>query len=180
MLLHAFAKNWWLVLLRGLAAIAFGIIAMTWPGITIVFLLVCYGAYALADGLIALIAACIGGAVAPRWWLVLAGLLGLAAGAITLLYPGLTAAVIITFLGIWGVVRGCFEIVGAIKLRKELDNEWMHILSGILSIAVGVFLFMAPGAGAIVMAWTLGAFAVAFGLLQVGFAFRLRKHAIPA
>src|SRR6478735_8160491 len=145
MLANVLARNWWLVLLRGIAAIIFGIIAMTWPGVTLVFLMVCYGAYALIDGVFALIAACTGGTVAPRWWLVLVGLLGLAAGAATLLYPGLTAAVMLTFLAIWCVVRGVFEIIGAISLRKEIDNEWMLILSGILSIVVGIFFLASPG-----------------------------------
>ena len=180
MLLHALANNWWLLLLRGLAAIAFGLIAMTWPGITLIFLLVCYGAYALADGVIALIAACTGGTVAPRWWLVLVGLLGLAAGIVTLAYPGLTAIVMLNFLAIWCVFRGVLEIIGAITLRKEIENEWMLILSGVLSIIVGIFLLAQPGLGLVMLLWTLGAFGIAFGLLLVGFSFRLRKHAVAA
>jgi uncharacterized membrane protein HdeD (DUF308 family) len=180
MLVHTLARNWWLVLLRGLAAIAFGVLAMAWPGITLVFLLVCYGAYALADGIIALIAACTGGTVAPRWWLVLVGLFGLAAGVVTLLYPGLTAVLMLNFLAIWCVVRGLFEIIGAIALRKEIDNEWMLVVSGILSILVGLFLLASPGVGLVVLLWTLGAFGIAFGLLLVGLSLRLRKHVIPA
>ncbi len=180
MLLQTLANNWWLVLLRGLAAIAFGLIAMTWPGITLIFLLVCYGAYALADGVIALIAACTGGTIAPRWWLVLVGLLGLAAGIVTLAYPGLTAVVMLNFLAIWCVIRGVLEIIGAVTLRKEIDNEWMLILSGILSIIVGAFLIAQPGIGIVVLIWTLGAFGIAFGLLFVGFAIRLRRHARQA
>lgn len=180
MLLHLLAKNWWLVLLRGLVAVAFGFVAMTWPGITLIVLAICYGAYALTDGIIALIAACAGGTIAPRWWLVLVGLLGLAAGIVTLMYPGLTAVVMLNLLAIWCVVRGVFEIVGAITLRKEIDNVWMLVLSGVLSILVGIFLLAQPGVGLMVLLWTLGAFGIAFGLLLIGFAFRLRRVARPA
>jgi uncharacterized membrane protein HdeD (DUF308 family) len=177
MLLHLLAKNWWLVLLRGLAAIAFGIVALTWPGITLVALMLVYGIYAVADGVMALIAACAGGTIAPRWWLVLIGLLGLAAGAFTLVYPGITAVLILGILAAWCVVRGIFEIIGAIRLRKEIDNEWMLVVSGILSVIVGAVLLARPITGVFALVWLLGIFGIASGLLLIGFAFRLRKHA---
>jgi uncharacterized membrane protein HdeD (DUF308 family) len=176
-MLNQLAKNWWLVLLRGLAAIAFGLIALASPGITLIALMVIYGAYALADGIVALIAACVGGAIAPRWWLVFIGLLGIAAGLYTLVYPGIAALVILNILAIWCIIRGVFEIVGAIRLRKEIDNEWMLAMSGILSVLVGIFLLARPVAGVVALIWALGIFGIVFGLLLIGFAFRLRKHA---
>lgn len=182
MLLHLLAKNWWIVLLRGIAAMLFGIIALAWPGITLVALMLVGAVYALADGLFALFAAVAGGTMAPRWWLALAGVLGIVAGALTFLYPGLTALVMLTFLAAWCVVRGLFEIIGAIQLRKEIENEWMLILNGLVSLLAGILLLAWPGAGLVAAVWCLGVYGLACGLLLTGLALRLRKHqrALPA
>jgi uncharacterized membrane protein HdeD (DUF308 family) len=133
-MLHALAKSWWLVLLRGIAAIVFGVLAFVWPGLTLLTLVLFYGAYALVDGAFALIAAFTGGAKpVPTWWLIVVGLAGIAAGLATFLWPGITALVLLVFIGAWAIVHGIFEIIGAIKLRKEIDNEWWLILAGALS-----------------------------------------------
>ena len=176
LLLQTLAQNWWLILLRGICAILFGLLAFTWPGMTLWVLVVLYGIYALMDGVLALVAACSGGNVAPRWWLILIGLLGLAVGCMTFFYPGVTAMVLLMFIGFWSIIQGVFAIAGAIQLRKEIDNEWLLILNGILSILFGVFVLISPGAGALAIAWVIGAYAVAFGILLVGFSMRLRKH----
>ena len=127
-MLHALAKSWWLLLLRGIAAIIFGILAFVWPGLTLVTLVLLYGAFALVDGVISLIAAFTGSAKPmPTWWLVVVGLLGIAAGIVTFAWPGITAILLILFIGAWALVHGIFEIIGAIQLRKEIDNEWMLI-----------------------------------------------------
>src|SRR5215831_14814800 len=124
-MLHALAKCWWLVLLRGIAGIVFGVLAFMWPGLTLITLVLFYGAYALVDGVIALIAAFTGAPKpVPTWWLVVVGLLGIAAGLVTFLWPGITALVLIFFIGGYAVAHGIFEIIGAIKLRHEIDNEW--------------------------------------------------------
>jgi uncharacterized membrane protein HdeD (DUF308 family) len=165
-ILHALARNWWLLLLRGLVSILFGVLAFIWPGITLLSLVIIYGAYALADGIFAIIAAFRGeGGPAPRWWLVLVGLMGIA--ALTLLM----------LIGAWALVRGIFEIVGAIRLRKEIDNEWMLILSGIISVLFGAYMLLAPGAGALALIWVIGAYAIIAGVLLVALAFKLRSHA---
>ena len=130
-MLHALAKSWWLLLLRGIAAIIFGILAFVWPGLTLVTLVLLYGAFALVDGVISLIAAFTGSAKpVPTWWLVVVGLLGIAAGIVTFAWPGITAILLVLFIGAWALVHGIFEIIGAIQLRKEIDNEWMLILGG--------------------------------------------------
>lgn len=178
MLLHGLAKNWWLLLLRGIAAIIFGILAFAWPGITLLSLVILYGAYALVDGVLSIAAAIGGGGgAAPRWWLVVVGLLGIAAGLLTFFWPQITALVLLMFIGVWALIHGVFEIIGAIRLRKEIDNEWMLILSGALSVLFGAAMLVMPGAGALALIWVIGAYSIIFGILFVGFAFRLKKHA---
>lgn len=177
--LHALAKNWWLLLLRGIAGILFGLLAFVWPGITLLSLVFLYGAYALLDGIFAISAAMRGGTGA-RWWLALIGVLGIVAGLLTFLWPGMTALVLAMFIGAWSLVHGVLEIIGAIKIRKEIDNEWWLILSGALSALFGLILLIMPGAGALALVWIIGAYAIVFGALLVGFAFRLKKHGAAA
>lgn len=182
-MLHALAKNWWLLLLRGIASIVFGVLAFVWPGLTLVTLVLFYGAFALVDGVIALVAAFSGGAKpAPTWWLVVVGLLGIAAGIATFLMPGITALLLIIFMGAWALVHGIFEIVGAIQLRKEIDNEWMLILSGIVSVLFGLIVLIAPGAGALGLIWAIAAYSIVFGITFIALALRLKnhKHKAPA
>lgn len=175
--LHMLAKNWWLVLLRGIVSILFGLVAFAWPGLTLFTLVLFYGAFALVDGIIALASAFTGGAKpVPTWWLVLVGIAGIAAGIITFLWPGLTAIVLVIFIGAWALVHGIFEIIGAIKLRKEIDNEWMLILAGVISVVFGLLVLFAPGAGALGLIWAIAAYSIVFGVLLIGLSFRLRKH----
>ena len=176
-MLHALAKSWWLLLLRGIAAIIFGILAFVWPGLTLVTLVLLYGAFALVDGVISLIAAFTGSAKpVPTWWLVVVGLLGIGAGIATFVMPGITAILLILFMGAWALVHGIFEIIGAIQLRKEIDNEWMLILSGVVSVLFGVIVLIAPGAGALGLIWAIAVYSIVFGISFVALAFRLRNH----
>jgi uncharacterized membrane protein HdeD (DUF308 family) len=177
--LHLLARNWWLLLLRGIVAVLFGLLAFAWPGLTLISLILLYGAYAGADGILALAAAVRGGTVAPRWWLVLVGLLSLGAAVATFLYPGLTALVLLTFIGVWAIARGVLEIIGAIQLRKEIENEWLLVLSGLMSVVFGALVLARPGAGALALVWIIAAYAIVLGVLLIGFAFRLRGH-LPA
>jgi len=181
-MLHALAQGWWLLLLRGIAAIVFGVLAFVWPGLTLVTLVLFYGAFALVDGVIALVAAFTGGAKPlPTWWLVVVGLLGIAAGIATFVMPGITAILLVLFMGVWALVHGIFEIIGAIQLRKEIDNEWMLILSGVVSVLFGIIVLIAPGAGALGLIWAIAAYSIVFGISFVALALRLRnhKHAAP-
>ena len=175
-MVHALAKNWWLLLLRGIAAIIFGLLALAWPGLTLLTLILFYGAFALVDGVLAIVAAITGGVPGSRWWLAIVGLLGIAAGLLTFLTPGLTALVLLFFIAGWAIVTGVFEIIGAIKLRKEIDNEWLLILGGIISVLFGAGMMLAPGAGALALVWVIGAYSVVMGVLFVALAFRLKKH----
>ena len=175
-LLHALAQYWWLFLLRGIAAIIFGVLAFIWPGITLVTLVLFWGAFALVDGVLALANAITGGGMASRWWLALVGLSGIAAGVVTFMAPGLTAVVLLWFFAGWAIALGVFQIVGAIQLRKQIDNEWTLILSGVVSVLFGILLIAVPGPSLIGFIWVIAAYAIVFGVLLIGFAFRLKKH----
>ena len=176
-MVHALAKNWWLILLRGICAVIFGVLTFAMPGVTLVTLVLLYGAFALADGVLALIAAVMGGAPAPRWWLAIVGLLGIGAGIVTLMLPGMTALVLLYCIAFWAIAIGVMQIVGAIRLRKEIDNEWMLILSGALSVLFGVILIVSPGAGILGLLFVIGVYALLQGIMLIVLAFRLRRHA---
>jgi uncharacterized membrane protein HdeD (DUF308 family) len=179
-MLHDLAKNWWLVLLRGICAIIFGILAFVWPGITLLTLVILYGAFALADGVFALSAAVMGGSPAPRWWLAIAGLLGIGAGVLTFLWPGITALVLLFFIAGWAIASGVMQIVGAIRLRKEIEGEWLLIAVGVLSVIFGIALIVQPGLGLLTLVFIVGFYAIAYGILLVMLSLRLRNHSHAA
>ena len=176
--LRSLADNWWLLLLRGIAAIAFGVLTFFWPGLTLVTLTLLWGAYALVDGVIAIWAAfnASGGDAGPRWWLGLSGVAGILAGFVTFYYTGTTTLVLLMFIAVWAIIIGTLQIWGAIALRKVLQHEWLLILNGVLSIAFGVVLLAQPGTGALALAWTIAWYAIFFGCLYVALAFRLKQY----
>ena len=176
--LRSLADNWWLLLLRGIAAIAFGVLAFFWPGLTLVTLTLLWGAYALTDGAIAIWAAfnASGGDAGPRWWLGLSGVAGIIAGVATFYYTGTTTLVLLMFIAAWAIIIGAMQIWGAIALRKVLQQEWLLILNGVLSIAFGAVLLAQPGAGALALVWMIAWYAIFFGCLYVALAFRLKQY----
>ena len=176
-MLDGLARNWWLILLRGICAIIFGLLTIMWPGLSLLTLVILYGVFALFDGGFAIGAAIMGDTPTPRWWLALVGVLGILAGAVTLAWPGITGLVLLYFIAGWAIAAGVFESVGAIRLRKEIDGEWLLFASGLVSVLFGVLILMVPGAGALGLAFTIGIFALIYGFLLVGFSLRLRKHA---
>ena len=180
--LRELAENWWLLLLRGVAAIAFGLLAFLWPDLTLLTLIFLWGLYAIADGIIALWAAIAskGGEIAPRWWLAVVGIAGIVAGALAFVWPGMTALVLLLFIASWAIVIGVLQIWGAIRLRKEIEGEWLLALSGALSVAFGVIMFAQPGAGALAVVWLIGWFAILAGCVYIALAFQLKKHKRPA
>ena len=123
LLLAELAENWWLLLLRGAAAIIFGGLAFFWPGLTLLALTLMWGVYAIFDGILALwaaIASKTAGNIAPRWWLAMAGIAGILAGVLTFIWPGITALILLMFIAVWAIVIGVLQIWGAIRLRKEI------------------------------------------------------------
>ena len=177
-LLRSLADNWWLLLLRGIAAIAFGVLAFFWPGLTLVTLTLLWGAYTLMDGIIAIWAAfnASGGDAGPRWWLGLSGVVGILASVVTFYYTGETALVLLMFIAVWAIIIGALQIWGAIALRKVLQNEWLLILNGVLSIAFGVILMAQPGTGALAFVWMVAWYAILFGGLYIALALQLKQY----
>ena len=178
-LLRALGKRWWLFLLRGIAGIAFGILALLWPGIALLTLALVWGAYALVDGAFALAASLSGmrSGDTPRWWLALTGLAGIAAGLLTIIWPGITVQVLLLLIAAWAIVTGVMEAAGAIALRKEIEGEIFLILAGLVSIGFGVMLLAWPVAGAIGLVWLIAWLAILGGAAYVALALRLRKLA---
>jgi uncharacterized membrane protein HdeD (DUF308 family) len=174
-LVSRMAKRWWVHLLRGLAAIGFGVLAFLWPGQTLVTLVFIYGAFALLDGVLALIGGLLDrGRTSSTWLLVLTGILGVAAGALTLMWPGLVVTGLVIYVGAWAILRGIIDMIQSIQLRKETADAWPLLVSGLLSIAFGVLIFMAPKLGLAVIVWPVAALAVLAGIMLVGLALRLR------
>jgi uncharacterized membrane protein HdeD (DUF308 family) len=174
-MLRTLAQNWWAIVLRGVCAVLFGVGAFAWPGITLAVLVLLYGAYALVEGVLAVAWALVGRQAGPfPWGVLLAGLAGVVVGVVTFLYPGLTGLALLYLIAAWAIIRGIFEIIAAFHLRKEIENEWLLALSGLLSLALGVVLVVAPGAGALAVLWWIGAFAIVFGVLTIMLGFRLK------
>lgn len=170
------SRNWWLLLLRGIAAIAFGLATFAWPGLTLSVLIMFFGAYILFDGIVGVIDALRYRDGVDNWWFwLLESILGVVVGLLTLLMPGVTAFVLLVFIAAWSILGGLFRIIAAIQLRKKIDGEWLMVLSGLLSVLFGVAIIALPHAGLVSIAWLIGFWAIAFGILFVLLAFKLRK-----
>jgi uncharacterized membrane protein HdeD (DUF308 family) len=175
-LLTAVADDWWLLLVRGLAAIAFGVIAFLWPAITLVSLIYLFGIYAIVDGLVAIWAAFnLPGQPGPRWWLGLSGVVSILAGIIAFVYTGMTAMVLLVVIAVWAIIIGLLQLYAAIQLWKVIDNDWWLILSGLLAVAFGAVMISWPSTGALALIWSIAWFALFFGCMFVGLAFELRR-----
>ena len=170
----ALANNWWTLVLRGIAAIIFGILAYLWPGITFTVVVLFFGAYALWDGVFALIGA-FRTEGERRWSLVLEGVVGIAAGLVTFFWTGAASLALLLVIGAWAIVTGIFEIVSAIRLREEIEGEWLLLISGVLSVLFGIALAIWPAAGLVAVTWMIGAYAMVFGFLLTMLGFRLRN-----
>lgn len=169
------ADTWWLVALRGIAAIVFGILAFIWPKITLLTLVWLFGAYAFIHGVLALVQAFTGPKEGRRTGsLVVEGIISLIVGGIAVFVPGITALALLLMIAAWAIVGGIFEIVTAVRLRKVISHEWLMIAAGVLSVLFGIVLLLQPALGALAMIWWIGGFAIVFGVLLVSLAFRLR------
>jgi len=175
-MVHTLKLNWWLLALRGLVAVLFGVLAFMWPGATLITLVWLFGAFALVNGILSLVLA----AKTPKGYpkvgsLILGGLLGVLAGLLAFVMPGITALGLLILIAAWAIATGVMELVAAVRLRKTINNEWLLVLAGIASIVFGVLLLFQPGAGALALIWLIGAWAVVFGILLMILAFRMRN-----
>jgi uncharacterized membrane protein HdeD (DUF308 family) len=168
------------LIVRGIVGVVFGVIAFLWPGITIAALVVIFGAYAIIDGITNLMLGFSRTGAHGRWAHVLQGVVGIAAGVLTFMWPAITALVLVLLIGAWAIVTGIFEIAAAIRLRRVITGEWMLVLSGIVSILFGVMVFAFPLAGAVGISWVLGVYAMTAGIILISLGVRLRRLVIVA
>jgi uncharacterized membrane protein HdeD (DUF308 family) len=176
-MVETLTRNWWMWLIRGIAAIIFGILAFRWPAATIVVIGVLFGAYALVDGIFAIFATVRAAQTQQRWWpFLIEGIVGILIAAITFYDIRITLLALYLTIAAWAILTGIFEIIAAIQLRKHIANEIWLIIAGIASMAFGVLMIYYPLAGALAIVWLIAAYAIVFGILMIGFALRLRGH----
>jgi uncharacterized membrane protein HdeD (DUF308 family) len=170
-------RNWWALALRGLAAILFGLIAFFVPGFVVLWLALLFGAYALVDGIFALIAGIRAAERHERWWpLALEGVASILVGIIALVMPAAAALALLYLVSAWAILTGVLRISAAIRLRREIQGEWMLILNGAFSVLLGILIVWRPVVGVVTLVWVLGVYAMVYGIMLVGVAFRLRSH----
>jgi uncharacterized membrane protein HdeD (DUF308 family) len=175
--IETLVRNWWVVALRGVAGVLFGIFTFFAPGISLAALVLLFGAYALVDGILAIVSA-FRRRGAGRWWvLLLEGLIGVAAAVVTFVWPAITALALLYVIAVWALLTGIVEIAAAIQLRRVITGEWLLALSGVLSLVLGALLIAFPRAGALAVVIWIGAYALVFGVLLIVLGVRLRAWA---
>lgn len=177
-LVDLLSENWWMVLIRGGAALIFGLLTWFYPFISILIMVMFFGVYALIDGVLGVVIAINGRRTHQDWWLMLIwGMVSILAGIMIFFVPGITWLVLITFMAIWSLVSGILQIIAAIRLRKSIRGEGWMIVAGMLSVLVGIILFVNPVQGGIALTWVIGVYAALFGVMNIALAFRLRRFA---
>ena len=168
-------RSWWMLALRGVIAIVFGIVAVSWPALTLYALIILFAAYALLGGAV-WIAGALGNRRADRYWWIpfLFGVISVAAGIVTLVYPTLTALALVLLMGANAVVTGVVDIALAIRLRKHIHNEVLLALVGVVSLIFGFMVLMFPAGGALALVWLVSAYAILAGALFLAVALRVR------
>ena len=173
-MITSLAQNWWTFTLRGVLALLFGVLAFVAPGATLTTLVYVFGFYAILNGVLALYAAWNLRSF-DRWWvLLLEGLLGIAAGVIAFVWPGAAALAFLSIIAVWAILVGILQIVAAIRLRLEIENEWSLGLGGLASVIFGVLLVVWPRSGLVTISWIIGLYAIAFGIMLLVLGSRLR------
>jgi uncharacterized membrane protein HdeD (DUF308 family) len=177
-MLSCLAHNWWAVALRGAFAILFGVLALFMPGVTLGALILLFGVYAVADGIFAIVSGVRAARRNERWGvLVVEGIAGIVAGVIAVFLPEAAAIAFVYLFALWALITGIIEIVAAIRLRREIEGEWLLGLTGVLSVLLGICVVAFPGLGLLGLIWTIGVYAIVFGVMLVALAFRLRREA---
>jgi uncharacterized membrane protein HdeD (DUF308 family) len=176
--LPTMSGTWWVMVLRGIVAVLFGLAALFWPGLTLFVLLVCFGVYAMVDGLLAIVTG-IRASGGRRWLLLAEGAFGFLAGLVVLFWPGTTALVLVYVISAWAIFTGLLKVVMAVAFRGEIESGWLMILGGVLSMVFGVILGAMPGAGLVTLVWFVGIYALILGvaLVVLGFLDRGQRQA---
>ncbi|GAB1688561.1 HdeD family acid-resistance protein [Krasilnikovia sp. M28-CT-15] len=179
-MVETLSRYWWAVVLRGIAAILFGAVALVWPGATVFALVVLFGAYALVDGVFTLASALgrnrDGVRTGSRSWLIVQGIAGVLMGILTFVWPDATALVLLWLIAAWALITGVLQVAAAIRLHREMRHEWLLALSGVLSVAFGILLLVWPAAGALAVVTLIGAYAVVFGIALAVLGVRLHRN----
>ena len=176
MLIETLKRHWWVPVLRGVAAIVFGVIAFVYPGLTVAVLVLLFGAWVLVDGVFRIVGAIGHRASDPDWgWQLVIGILGIIIGFLTFHAPAITALALVIYIAAWALMIGATEIALAFKLRREIKGEWFLILMGLLSIVFAIMLLWNPLPGALALVWLIASYAIVFGFLGIILGFRLRS-----
>jgi uncharacterized membrane protein HdeD (DUF308 family) len=174
---EAVIQPWWVLTLRGLIAIVFGILTLMSPGITLLSLILLFATYALVGGAVSVFGAVQYKRRDDHWWLpLLWGFISIGAGAMALLHPGLSALIFVLLIGANALMTGMLDIVTAIRLRKSIEGEWLLAFNGLISVVFGIVVFLFPGSGALALVWLIGFYAIFTGALLIGLSLRLRSR----
>jgi len=178
-MLNLIIRHWRLYVIRGILTIAFGLMALFWPAITVRVLVFLFGIYVIVQAILAFVAA-FANRMEKAWWiLLLEGVAGLGVGIIAFIWPGLTAVVLLVLIAVWAILTGILEIGAAIQLRKELKGEWVLTLIGVISVLIGLILIINPGVGLLAVVWLIGVYAIIYGALLSYLGIKARKLKVP-
>lgn len=171
-------RNWWMLALRGVLAIIFGLIVLFLPHIALLAFIIAFAVYAIVDGIATVVVAIRERETLSRWgWVLVEGALSIAAGILAFAYPGITALALLFIIAAYAVLTGIMEIVAAFSMREHVSHEWALVIAGALSIVFGIILFAHPGAGILAILWLVGIYSIVFGVLFIIRAFQLRSWA---
>jgi uncharacterized membrane protein HdeD (DUF308 family) len=172
---------WWMFAWRGAVALIFGVLALAWPGLTLLWLVALFAAFALIGGGVSVVGSIKARKSDDHWWLaLLLGLVSIGAGVIAIFHPDLTALVLVLLMGANAIVTGILDIAMAIRLRKAIRGEWVLGLAGVVSLVFGVLVFLFPAAGALALVWLISLYAIITGVLLLVAAWQARKHPAEA
>ncbi len=171
-------SHWWLLLVRGILAILFGIVALVAPGIALLAFIYVFAAYAILDGITAIVVSFRERSFLRTWWvLLLEGILGIIFGILAFAWPGETALILLYLVAFWALVTGIMEISSAFVVPGSAGQRWGLGLAGLLSIIFGIILIVHPGAGLLAVLWLVGIYSIVFGVSLIIYAFQIRSRA---
>lgn len=171
-------RYWWMLLIRGIVAVLFGLAAILLTGLTALVLVYLFGAFAFLDGIVAVVVSLQERAIVPRWWvLLIEGIVGILIGVLTFFSPIVTALILLYLIATWAILTGILEIAAAFSMRRALGLEWTLAIAGILSILLGILLAFQPVSGILAVVWIIGIYAIVFGVLLIIRSFQFRSAA---